>query len=942
MRFTFRTKLIAIVAINALALIVLILSSSLLSRRVDLHLGVIQEQYLPKVGLRPHLKRQFERIGRGLQDAVAAADRDLLSSTREVEQALLAQLDAAASALEPRNAAALAAAVEDYYAAAYRLSGRLIDGETGEAIVHEVEAMQARQDRARELIERVSAFDEGALAEEFAAAASAQRTAGSLRLAISAVCLLAVLLLSLWVWRAVFRSLGGLTAGFQRFGEGDFATPIPVASRDELGELAAQANDMSERLQLLISERDRSDWLKSGSAGLAAELQGELELEEVADRAVRFVAGAVGAPVGALYLADGDGLLRLLGKYGLASDAPRWTALGEGLAGEAAHGSDLVVLDAPSGGLRVTSAMIEGEPRAVALLPLHSAGKLTGVLELATLEPWKDRSSELLRSVRDMLAIAIEVARGRSATRELLAETQRQAERLAIKEDQLRRSNQELSAASAYKSQFLANMSHELRTPLNGILGFAELLHDGVVSPDEPQHQEFLGDILTSGRHLLRLINDVLDLARVEAGKLEIRAEPVDLEAVTGEVLAILRTTAADKRIAIDSRVDPSLDDLVLDPSRLKQILYNYVSNAIRFTPEGGKVSIRAIPDKGDAVRIEVEDTGIGIAAKDQGRLFTEFQQIGTAARSEGGTGLGLALTKKLVEAQGGRVGVESEPDAGSVFFAVLPRRSAADAAAPPPRPPIARPGAAAVLVIEDNAGDQSVLADALSAAGYAVEIAGTGGQALAALRARRFDAITLDLLLPDISGLDVLAQLRDEESHAGVPVIVVTVVAERGAVAGFAVADVLPKPLDPAALLAALSRAGVPPGRKSGPVLVLDDDPGSLKLMAATLHQLGLDAICESHGADALQAVRDRPPRAVILDLMMPGMNGFEFLERLRSEPAGRRVPVIVWTIKDLSAAEQATLRASADAVVAKGDGAAAAVIAELELFLGEAEAAR
>jgi CheY-like chemotaxis protein len=197
-------------------------------------------------------------------------------------------------------------------------------------------------------------------------------------------------------------------------------------------------------------------------------------------------------------------------------------------------------------------------------------------------------------------------------------------------------------------------------------------------------------------------------------------------------------------------------------------------------------------------------------------------------------------------------------------------------------------------------------------------------------------------LLLPDISGLDVLAQLRDEESHEGVPVIVVTVVAERGAVAGFAVADVLPKPLDPAALLAALSRAGVPPGRKSGPVLVLDDDPGSLKLMETTLHQLGLDAICESHGADALQAVRDRPPRAVILDLMMPGMNGFEFLERLRSEPAGRRVPVIVWTIKDLSAAEQATLRASADAVVAKGDGAAAAVIAELELFLAEAEATR
>ena len=241
---------------------------------------------------------------------------------------------------------------------------------------------------------------------------------------------------------------------------------------------------------------------------------------------------------------------------------------------------------------------------------------------------------------------------------------------LALAKEQAEQSNR-------FKSSFLANMSHELRTPLNAIIGFAELLYDGLVKPDSPQHKEFLGDILSSGRHLLQLINDVLDLSKVEAGKLEFNPEPVALAPFIAEVLATLRTAAAAKRIRIEIDVDAALGIVELDSGRLKQILFNYASNALKFTPTDGRIVVRALPEGADFFRLEVEDNGIGIAPAELGRLFAEFEQLDAgAAKKHAGTGLGLALTKRLVEAQGGSVGVRSTVGTGSTFHAILPRNA--------------------------------------------------------------------------------------------------------------------------------------------------------------------------------------------------------------------------------------------------------------------------
>ena len=387
------------------------------------------------------------------------------------------------------------------------------------------------------------------------------------------------------------------------------------------------------------------------------------------------------------------------------------------------------------------------------------------------------------------------------------------AEELRRRSIELEIQNRRIQEASRLKSEFLANMSHELRTPLNAIIGFAELLHDGAVEPGTPTHQEFLGDILTSGRHLLQLINDVLDLAKVEAGKLEFRPESVDIAKMLGEVTAILRTLAASKQLRIETEIEPSVKTVVLDPARFKQVAYNYLSNALKFTPTGGHITVRIKPENADQFRFEVTDTGPGISPADQSRLFVEFQQLEAgAAKRHQGTGLGLALTRRLVEAQGGSVGLKSAVGEGSTFYAVLPRHARVKIeVAEPPLPQLEAPeGARTILVVEDDARDAAQLVATLASAGYAVEIAATGAEALSRWRAREFDAVTIDLLLPDMSGLDLLAALHGETRKISVPIIVVTVVPDAKVVAGFSVHDILSKPLDRQSLLASLVRAGV------------------------------------------------------------------------------------------------------------------------------------
>ena len=360
------------------------------------------------------------------------------------------------------------------------------------------------------------------------------------------------------------------------------------------------------------------------------------------------------------------------------------------------------------------------------------------------------------------------------------------------------------------RDSLLRGIKHELRTPLNAILGFAELMIDGKSGDLNEVQLEFLGDILASGRHQLALINGVLDLAKVEAGRLELNAEPVDLAGLAEEVADVMRALATQKGQRVTLDVAPDATFIHADAAKVKQVLYNFASNALKFTPDGGEVAIAIRGEGVDHVRIEVTDNGIGIRPEDLPKLFTEFRQLdsGRGKRYQG-TGLGLALTKRLVELHGGHVGVTSTPGQGSRFFALLPRVPTKSSASF--RPVRARK---AVLVIESDPDDRSILESVIGQAGYDAETADTPAGALARAATRAYDAITLDVHFPDGGGLELLATLRTQGMNTETPIVVVSRVAGPDAVAGFAVHDVLSKPISSEALIDALRRAGAADGR--------------------------------------------------------------------------------------------------------------------------------
>jgi signal transduction histidine kinase/CheY-like chemotaxis protein len=503
---------------------------------------------------------------------------------------------------------------------------------------------------------------------------------------------------------------------------------------------------------------------------------------------------------------------------------------------------------------------------------------------------------------------------------------------------ELQEQNRLVQQANRLKSEFLANMSHELRTPLNAIIGFTQLMHDGKVGAVSPAHEEYLGDVLDSARHLLQLINDVLDLAKVESGKMEFNPEPVNLTKLIAEVRQILQSLSSAKRLKVDFEVSPAVEQLIIDPAKLKQILYNYLSNAIKFTPEEGRIAVRALPEDADYFRLEVQDTGIGIEPENLAKLFVEFQQLESATiKRHQGTGLGLALTRKIVEAQGGRVGVESSPGQGSTFSAILPRNSrpieesrGLDLATRMQSQD--RPG---VLVIEDNESDRQWLANILGEAGYTVQSVSTGAEGVAKAQAHAFKAILLDLILPDMGGWEVLHSIRARGPNQQTAVIVATVVAEREVAKGFAVQDFLVKPIAPETLLEALKNAGVDASGTKKKILVVDDDPNTLKMAKAALQAGGYEAVCHGSAESGLKVAAEAQFSAVVLDLVMPGIDGFEFLTRFRELSSCQKTPVVVWTSKDITVEDRERLKNSAQSITPKARLGIDAVLRELEHYV-------
>jgi signal transduction histidine kinase/DNA-binding response OmpR family regulator len=487
---------------------------------------------------------------------------------------------------------------------------------------------------------------------------------------------------------------------------------------------------------------------------------------------------------------------------------------------------------------------------------------------------------------------------------------------------ELEETNRRLAAASRHKSQFLANMSHELRTPLNSIIGFSEVLLDeswGELSANE--RREFLGNILSSGRHLLRLINDILDLSKIEAGRVELKPEVFVVDEVIDGVLNTIRPLAAQKQIGLEVSIAPTLTTLVADTGKVKQILYNLLSNAIKFTPDSGRAGLRASRDHQEAC-VAVWDTGIGIKREDQERIFEEFQQVETTtARQYEGTGLGLALAKRFVELHGGKIWVDSEPGKGSTFTFTLPlveqpmapleERAAADDAGRP-----------LILMVEDDPKTQELLRFCLSREGFRVEEASDGEEALRKARTLHPFLITLDILLPSKDGWEVLRELKEDPLSRDIPVIIVSIVDDPGRGFSLGAADYILKPFDRDDLLRRLRRYGFTTKARSEGVriLIIDDDPLAVETLASVLEPEGFEISKAYGGRQGLDMAFQQTPDLVVVDLLMPEVSGFEVVQSLKEEAQTREVPVFVITVKDLTSEDKQKLNSLAAAIMPKG----------------------
>jgi len=630
----------------------------------------------------------------------------------------------------------------------------------------------------------------------------------------------------------------------------------------------------------------RREWRASEEEGLRAFME-ELLLSEdqdaLANRALEWAMRLVGGAAAASF--DTAGTLRSSRGFppDQLSDLKEGVGhLGEGVGRMNITGSDHAVLMLPIKGLAGAGALIV------------VSGPFTPAFG----------SDEMRRVQQFMSAFATALDR-----RQLMA--------------RLEESNLQLEAANRHKSVFLASMSHELRTPLNAILGFSELLIDANNGQfSAATRKRFLEQIHSSGKHLLGLINDILDLSKIEAGQMELRLQTVSIEEVVSQAAATVEPLAAQKQIQFKI-VDGAAGEITADAGKVKQMLLNLASNAVKFTPEGGMVTIqtRRLPD---SVEVSFTDTGIGIDKQDQERIFHEFQQVDSGVgRSQPGTGLGLTLTRRFARLHGGDVRLESEPGKGSAFTITLPIQAHGQETPAPSISTTRVPDASRplVLVVEDDPAAAELLTRQLERAGFGTEVARSGGEAISKAIERKPAAITLDILLPDLDGWEVLTRLKREPATSEIPVVVVSVVDNPELGIALGALDYFVKPVPAKELINRLSRFRF--GRKAGEkprILVVDDETANREWLKRILEPAGFAVIQAKGGREAIDLAKSRKPDLVLLDLMMPEVTGFDVVEALRADDATKSTPIMVLTAKNLTEADIRQLNGHVSTILKRG----------------------
>jgi len=707
--------------------------------------------------------------------------------------------------------------------------------------------------------------------------------------------------------------------GLRRFTEGEIAMGQTLTHQASIGldnaRLFAETRRRVRELRLLHD------------VGLAA--ASGVRLEETLQAAAEALAVELKGNKVALMLLDPESdTLRMEASVGYPPDVVKnlRLRLGEGITGWVAqHGEPALVPD-----VRLDPRYYEGGPdtRSELCVPLVAGPLVVGVLNVESplVNAFTDDDQRLLGTLASNLTMLIERAR-------LFEEVEAARMELQQRAEALEQANVRLRELDRLKSQFLANMSHELRTPLNSIIGFSEVLMDGLVGEMTPDQNECLENIHSSGQHLLALINDILDLSKIEAGRMELEPTTFDVAELLAEVEVTIVPLIEKKSQVLKIEQADDLPHLTADRFRIKQVLLNLLSNAYKFAPVKGHITLSCRLIDGTTMLFSVVDTGIGIKPEDHKIIFEEFRQAdGSAVREMTGTGLGLAISKRLVEMHGGRIWVESEYGHGATFSFLLPLGG----------PPAAEAGAAGeteqpsegkiVLVVEDNRQFSDLLAFYLCQEGYIPIRHYNGVSVLDKARELRPALITLDIMLPDQDGWEVLRALKSDPQTKDIPVLVISALEDGELAFSLGAVDYLVKPIRREDLHRVLDRlAAAGPLTRHVTVLVVDDDPGVIKLLQQMLPADSCTLLAAYDGRQGLTMACSEHPDAILLDLLMPGMSGFEVLEALRADAETADIPVIVLTARDVTEEERALLDDHIQGLMRKSTLTPKSLLAEL-----------
>ena len=766
-----------------------------------------------------------------------------------------------------------------------------------------------------------------------------------LAFALAAALLFAVLA-GMFLARRMVGPIQALRAGAARIGSGDLTQRISVKTGDELEVLADQFNDMAGRLEDSYADLEKK--VESRTQELSESLEQQTatsevlevissspgDLSPVFDAMLANATRICGAKMGILFRYDGDvfhvGALLVPAelaeqmKGGQRRPAPGTALSRMMISKEPVQISDIRAEDAYFAhmpGFAGRGLVELGGARTELAVPMLKDDQLVGAIIIFRQEvrPFTDKQIELVQNFAAQAVIAIENTR-------LLNELRQRTTELEDK-------SRQLEVASQHKSQFLANMSHELRTPLNAIIGLTDMMVANAPRFGTEKALEPLRRVHRAGLHLLGLINQVLDLSKIEAGKLELNLESVSIAPLMEEVIGTARQLAEQNGNKLTVECPTDLPPITADPMRLRQILLNLLSNACKFTKDG-EVSLtvqRKAKDGHGLVEIAVRDTGIGLTPEQQAKLFQEFTQAeSTTARRFGGTGLGLAITRKLARMMGGDVVASSEPNKGSVFTVQLPGGPEPEAVSAA----ITRPRSNSILVIDDDATARELIKDQLVAEGFDVVTAAGGLEGIKLAREMRPLAITLDVMMPDLDGWSVLAALRQDAQLTDTPVIMVTILDEHRRGMTLGAAGYLVKPIERERLHNLMQRF-----RSSAPttrVLLVEDDLMQRERVRLWFEGEHWTVVEAANGREALAQMREALPNLILLDLMMPEMDGFQVVDALQENLAWRDIPVIVVTSRDLDTAERARLNSGVQSILIKESFKPADLVARIRRLVG------